>query len=221
MHHHQGLSPMENHLNRHAVSVDCPIPVNCWAWIIVFCLIFTAQTAAGQEKKITNHLGMTFIRVVPGTFLMGSPESEAHRTDNEIQRQVHIQKAFYLQQTEVTLKQWRTVMGKSWFIKREGTAQTPVTRVSFFDAQNFIRKLNLKSTARYRLPSEAEWEYACRAGTTTASRGEKASTSSPPRPGCGGAAAGSSMAGTSEAPTAPMPIPEPDSRPRGSDWSVK
>jgi formylglycine-generating enzyme required for sulfatase activity len=159
---------MKNHLYRHIVSLDCPFPVKWWAWFLVFCLVLTAQTAAGQEKKITNDLGMTFIRVAPGTFFMGSPENEAHRTDNETRHRVHIQKAFYLQQTEVTLEQWRAVMGESWFINREGMPRTPVTRVSFYDAREFIRKLNRKGTARYRLPSEAEWEYACRAGTTTA-----------------------------------------------------
>jgi formylglycine-generating enzyme len=159
---------MENNLNRQAVSFDVMIPVKWWACFFFFCLICAAQAAGGQEKQITNHLGMTFIRVTPGTFLMGSPETEEHRTSNETQRQVHIKKAFYLQQHEVTLEQWRAVMGTSWFIRREGTAQTPVTRVSFFDVQKFIRKLNKNGSARYRLPSEAEWEYACRAGTTTA-----------------------------------------------------
>jgi len=159
---------MKNHLYRHAESLDRPLPFKWWAWLLVFCLVLTAHAAAGQEKMITNHLGMTFIRVSPGTFFMGSPETEAHRTDNETRHRVHIKKAFYLQQTEVTLEQWRAVMGESWFIRREGTPRTPVTRVSFYDARKFIRKLNRKGTARYRLPSEAEWEYACRAGTTTA-----------------------------------------------------
>ena len=159
---------MKNHLYRHAESLDRPLPFKWWAWLLVFCLVLTAHAAAGQEKMITNHLGMTFIRVSPGTFFMGSPETEAHRTDNETRHRVHIKKAFYLQQSEVTLEQWRAVMGESWFIRREGTPRTPVTRVSFYDARKFIRKLNRKGTARYRLPSEAEWEYACRAGTTTA-----------------------------------------------------
>jgi len=135
---------------------------------LFFFLICATQAADCQEKQITNHLGMTFIRVAPGKFLMGSPETEEHRTGNETQHQVHIKKAFYLQQKEVTLEQWRTVMGKSWFIKREGIDKTPVTRVSFHEARKFIRKLNKKGDAQYRLPSEAEWEYACRAGTTTA-----------------------------------------------------
>ncbi len=159
---------MKNKLRGQAVSFDGKIPVKWWAWFLFFCLILTTQAAAGEENRITNHLGMTFIRVAPGTFLMGSPETEEHRTGNETQHQIHIKKSFYLQQNEVTLEQWRAVMGNSWFIKRDGTARTPVTRVSFYDVQKFIKKLNKKGSAQYRLPSEAEWEYACRAGTTTA-----------------------------------------------------
>jgi formylglycine-generating enzyme len=158
---------MENNLNRQSVSFAGKILVKWWAWFLFF-LICATQAAEGQEKQITNHLGMTFIRVAPGTFLMGSPDTEKHRTSNETQHQVRIKNAFYLQQTEVTLEQWRAVMGKSWFIRREGTARTPVTRVSFYDVEKFIRKLNKKGSAQYRLPSEAEWEYACRAGTTAA-----------------------------------------------------
>ncbi|MEE4363366.1 MAG: formylglycine-generating enzyme family protein [Desulfotignum sp.] len=159
---------MGNKLRGQAVSFDGIIPAKWWAWLLFFCLICTTQAAAIEEKQITNQLDMTFIRVEPGTFLMGSPATEEHRTSNETQHQVHIKKSFYLQQKEVTLEQWQAVMGKSWFIRREGSDQTPVTRVSFYDVQKFIRKLNKTGRAQYRLPSEAEWEYACRAGTTTA-----------------------------------------------------
>jgi formylglycine-generating enzyme len=141
----------------------------CWfLWICFICLTIMGATGSAQEKRITNHLGMTFIRVEPGTFWMGSPETEPHRKTNENHHRVQIKAPFYLQETEVTLEQWQAVMGKSWFIRRQGTLQTPVTRVSFYDCEKFIRKLNQSSTARYRLPLEAEWEYACRAGTTTA-----------------------------------------------------
>jgi len=138
------------------------------SWLIGAVLICMASTGLAREKKITNHLGMTFIRVAPGTFEMGSPDTEAHRKSNEAQHRVEISKPFYLQETEVTLEQWRAVMGKAIFLKKKGGPRTPVTRVSFFDCQKFIRKLNQMDTARYRLPSEKEWEYACRAGTTTA-----------------------------------------------------
>ncbi len=159
---------MGNTLRLKLLSLDMLKPVLWCIWILFLCQIWLVQTGHGRENQITNHLGMTFIRVPPGTFQMGSPDSEEHRTTNETQHLVHIRKPFYLQQTEVTLEQWRAVMGKSWFIRRKGSDQTPVTRVSFYDVQKFIRKLNKTDSARYRLPSEAEWEYACRAGTTTA-----------------------------------------------------
>jgi formylglycine-generating enzyme len=140
----------------------------CFLWICIICLAVMASPGIAQEKRITNHLGMTFIRVEPGAFQMGSPETETHRKTNENQHWVEIKTPFYLQETEVTLEQWQAVMGKAWFFRKKGNPETPVTRVSFYDCQKFIRKLNQAGTGRYRLPSEAEWEYACRAGTTTA-----------------------------------------------------
>ncbi len=139
-----------------------------FSWILFAGLICLASTGMTQEKEITNHLGMTFIRVEPGTFQMGSPETEPHRKTNEKLHPAEITDPFYLQETEVTLEQWQAIMGKAFFLKKKGGPQTPVTRVSFYDCQKFIRKLNKTGTARYRLPSEKEWEYACRAGTRTA-----------------------------------------------------
>ncbi len=140
----------------------------CCVFIVVLCLTHMTASGFAQEKKITNHLGMTFIRVEPGTFQMGSPETETDRKTNEKHHPVKITEPFYLQETEVTLEQWQDIMGKAFLLKKKGGPRTPVTRVSFYDCQKFIRKLNQTDTARYRLPSEKEWEYACRAGTTTA-----------------------------------------------------
>ena len=140
----------------------------CCVFIVVLCLTHMAASGFAQGKKITNHLGMTFIRVEPGTFQMGSPDTETHRKTNEKQHLVKITDPFYLQETEVTLEQWEAIMGKALLLKKKGGPQTPVTRVSFYDCQKFIRKLNQTDTGRYRLPLEKEWEYACRAGTTTA-----------------------------------------------------
>lgn len=136
-------------------------------------LLLSTKTVSAQpvqpDKTFTNPLGMTFIRVEPGTFQMGSPETEKGRDRNEKRHTVRIQKAFFLQETEVTLKQWWTLMGKNWFLKRKGPDNQPVTRVSFYDCERFIRKLNEDQTrGRYRFPTEKEWEYACRAGSTTA-----------------------------------------------------
>ncbi len=139
-----------------------------FSWILFAGLICMASSGMAQEKKLTNHLGMSFIRVEPGRFQMGSPDTETHRKSNESRHWVEISEPFYLQETEVTLEQWRAIMGKAFFLKKKGGPRTPVTRVSYYDCQKFIRKLNQMDTGRYRLPLEKEWEYACRAGTTTA-----------------------------------------------------
>ncbi|RLB87058.1 MAG: formylglycine-generating enzyme family protein [Deltaproteobacteria bacterium] len=139
------------------------------AFFLFFCLlIFLPPPGTAQEKTLTTPLGMSFILVEPGTFMMGSPETERFRNADEPPRSVTIEKAFYLQTTEVTLGQWRAVMGKKWIKKRKGTDDMPVTQVSYYDCLKYIGKLNEKGMAVYRLPTDMEWEYACRAGTTTA-----------------------------------------------------
>jgi formylglycine-generating enzyme required for sulfatase activity/DNA-binding beta-propeller fold protein YncE len=115
----------------------------------------------------TNTIGMEFVPIAAGEFDMGSPPDEEGRDSEEGPvHHVNIEKAFYMGRYEVTQKQWREIMGDnpSDF---EGD-DLPVELVSWDDVQEFIKKLNEKEgTNKYRLPSEAEWEYACRAGTTT------------------------------------------------------
>ncbi len=139
---------------------------------LFICFLFISALKGypvqAQGKKITNDLGMSFVYIENGTFNMGSPVGEAYRNSDEIQHPVAISTPFYMQTTEVTLKQWWTVMGKRWFGRRKGTPDMPVTRVSWFDANRFIKKLNEKNQGFYRLPTEAEWEYAARAGSETA-----------------------------------------------------
>ena len=120
------------------------------------------ETAGVGTEPIT---GMKFVIVPGGSFLIGSPSSEEGRRDNENLHLVHVGK-FHLMETELTQAQWQAVMGSnpSYF---KGSDR-PVEQVSWRDVQEFIRKLNNRTGKRFRLPTEAEWEYAARAGTTTA-----------------------------------------------------
>jgi formylglycine-generating enzyme required for sulfatase activity len=118
-------------------------------------------------KNFTNSLGMTFIWIQPGNFMMGSPKEEKERRDDETQHKVTLTKGFYMGVHLVTQEQWQEVMGSSPSLFR-GEKNLPVEQVSWDDCQEFIKKLREKDKKAYRLPTEAEWEYACRAGTTTA-----------------------------------------------------
>jgi sulfatase modifying factor 1 len=131
-------------------------------------LILGSAPGHALEPRIQNDLGMEFVLIQAGTFLMGSPQDEPNRNADEVQHDVSISKPFYIQSTEVTLGQWWAVMGKRMFGARKGPENGPVTSVSWFDTQEFIEKLNRRGEARYRLPTEAEWEFACRAGAMTA-----------------------------------------------------
>ena len=117
-------------------------------------------------EVVTNEFGMKFAWIPAGTFMMGSPESEEGRSPNETSHKVTITKGFYLGIYTVTQEQWEAVMGGNPSTTKG--AKFPVTDVSWKDCWGFIKKLNAKTGYVYRLPSEAEWEYACRAGTATA-----------------------------------------------------
>jgi len=109
--------------------------------------------------------GFYFVAIPPGTLLMGSPEHEPGHSQDEVLHEVTITKGFYLQATPVTQAQWTAIMGTNPSQFRNEGAPRPVENVSWNDCQDFIRKLNHMGPHRYRLPTEAEWEYACRAGT--------------------------------------------------------
>jgi formylglycine-generating enzyme required for sulfatase activity len=139
------------------------------ACIVLFILYsFSPSPAPAFEKVFRNSLGMKFVHIPAGVFLMGSPLNEPHRNGNEVQHQVTISRPFYLQTSEVTLKQWRALMGTSFFAEHRRADTFPVTRVSWYDCMDFIKALNEQEGKLYRLPTEAEWEYACRAGSTAA-----------------------------------------------------
>jgi formylglycine-generating enzyme required for sulfatase activity len=127
-----------------------------------------AATSRDPCDDYTNDYNMKFVTIKPGVFLMGSPSSELGRNENSERRhKVTLTKPYQIQVTEVTQKQWKMVMGKNPSFKKGD--RLPVQRISWNDAQKFIRKLNLMDPdGHYRLPTEAEWEYACRAGTQTA-----------------------------------------------------
>ncbi len=120
-----------------------------------------------KKKKITNSLGMEFVYIKPGTFMMGSPQGERGRNSDEgPQHRVTFTREFYIQTTEVTQVQWKAIMGRN--PSEFKGDDRPVEKVSWNDVQEFIRKLNQREGAdRYRLPTEAEWEYAARAGSTS------------------------------------------------------
>jgi formylglycine-generating enzyme required for sulfatase activity len=124
----------------------------------------TDQTA---DKTVTNSIGMAFVRIPAGSFMMGTADNDPNAEDDEkpIHR-VTISQPFYLGKYEVTQKEWGAVMGNNPS-KFKGQSN-PVEYVSWNNVQTFIKRLNQKEgTNKYRLPTEAEWEYAARAGTTT------------------------------------------------------
>ena len=133
-----------------------------------FLISILPLAAYGSKKIFQNSIGMEFVLVPAGIFIMGSPKDESHRGSSEVQHQVTISNPFYMQTTEVTLSQWWAIMGKRLFGRRKGPENLPVVKVSWFNTRRFIKKLNKFGKGYYRLPTEAEWEYAARAGSTTA-----------------------------------------------------
>jgi len=123
------------------------------------------REASGPKcRRWTNSIGMNFVPVPSGTFTMGSSSSDADSHEKP-SHTVTISRSFFMAMTEVTQVQWSAVMGAN--PSRFHGDDLPVEQVSWTDANEFIRKLNAREeTTRYRLPTEAEWEYACRAGTT-------------------------------------------------------
>ena len=136
-----------------------------------------AERAAGNGSpgggstappSLTNSFGMEFALVPAGEFDMGSTSDEASSWEQPVTR-VRISRAFYMGKHEVTQGQWEAVMGSkpSQQLFAGCGADCPVDSVSWYDVQEFVQKLNEEEgEARYRLPTEAEWEYAARAGTT-------------------------------------------------------
>jgi len=126
--------------------------------------------------RLCNSIGLQLVMLPPGSFLMGSPEAEEGRCENELpQKEVAISRGFYIGIHLVTQRQYERVIGAnpSYFHSgSKGSPDHPVEQVSWTDAQTFCERLSNRDEERaagrlYRLPTEAEWEYACRAGTSS------------------------------------------------------
>jgi formylglycine-generating enzyme required for sulfatase activity len=146
--------------------------------VFATCLSSAGAVVAQSEKEITNSIGMKLVLIPKGTFLMGSPESDKEHQGDEVQHEVMLSNDFFLGVTEVTQAQYQKVMGEnpSYFQSDEIQGESsnhPVEKVSWEDAVDFCKKLSelpeeKKAGRVYRLPTEAEWEYACRAGSKSA-----------------------------------------------------
>ncbi|MDB5250421.1 MAG: hypothetical protein JWQ40_4815 [Segetibacter sp.] len=150
-------------------------------------LILFATSLAAQKNEFTNKVGMQFVLIKPGSFVVGKfqptvgePEPgrktlppgmyekarEMAKKDAKPGFTVKIKKAYYIGKFEVTQQQWKKVMGNNPAVFKNDSSQNhPVENITWNDAQAFIKKLNQTDKKRvYRLPTEFEWEYAARAG---------------------------------------------------------
>lgn len=160
--------------------------VKCY--LVLFSLLSVCAYASGMPEDALDEskvgVAAKFITIKAGTFTMGSPPSEYGRYETEIQHKVTLTKDFQIQATEVTQLQYFLVMGKnpsqfdreifcknSDYIQLSGVklcAHHPVENLSWEDAQKFIRRLNeIQKKYTFSLPSEAQWEYASRAGKSS------------------------------------------------------
>jgi formylglycine-generating enzyme required for sulfatase activity len=142
--------------------------------ILIFVFIVTlnaasvthADVSTADKKEFVNSLNMKFVLIERGDFMMGATTDESAREVDYLKHQVTLTESFYMQNTEVTQGQWKEIMDNnpSDF---SFCGSCPVEMVSWKDVQEFISRLNKKEgSGKYRLPTEAEWEYAARAGST-------------------------------------------------------
>jgi len=146
-----------------------------------------AAPAAGPSSGATGGCPAGYVRIAPGTFTMGSPNSEEGHDDDETQHRVTITRAYCMKATEVTQGEWQAVMGSNPSYFKDCGANCPVEQVSWADAVGYANALSRREglpecysgstfsglgCRGYRLPTEAEWEYAARAGTTAATYGK-------------------------------------------------
>ncbi len=174
---------MSNRIHSVGAGLSLRLPLLVAAGLVMLLMASFGAEPAAPPKEVTNSIGMKLALIPAGKFLMGSPKDEEGRSSNEEQHEVSITKPFYLGVDVVTQAEYEKVMGNnpSWFsakgdgrddVKDMDTGQFPVESVSWDDAVAFCKKLSelpeeKKAGRVYRLPTEAEWEYACRAGTKT------------------------------------------------------
>jgi formylglycine-generating enzyme required for sulfatase activity len=140
----------------------------CWS------LVRRPLQVEGYREELGGGVALTMVKIPAGSFLMGSPEDEPERLDREGPQHEVTLGAFFMAQTPITQAQWRAVA--TWQklghdLKPDPSkfkgVNRPVEQVSWLDALEFCRRLSNRTGQRYGLPSEAQWEYACRAGSTT------------------------------------------------------
>ena len=141
-------------------------------------------------EQLSQEVNLEMVLIPAGSFSMGSPLNEEGRIDDETQHEVTLTHSYYIGKYPITQKQWIAIMGDDpentlvqkteHFRYSQGVnlisnqsgandaINLPVNFISWDDSQEFIKKLNEKTNGGYRLPTEAEWEFACRAGTATA-----------------------------------------------------
>lgn len=159
-------------------------------FFVLLTLVSIPMCFAENPKEVINSIGMKFVLIPKGTFLMGSPPNEDGSKDDERQHKVTISQDYYLGIHEVTQAQFELVMGSnpSFFqgdkvaerhprtgrvLKEPDSSNHPVESLTYEEALRFCKRLSARIDERdagrsYRLPTEAEWEYACRAGSNTA-----------------------------------------------------
>ena len=148
-----------------------PAALTLLTTILCFTALFSraadeTEAEASRVIDLGDSIGLELIWIDPGAFVMGSRDSEKGRGRGETQQHVTVTNGFWIGKHEVTQAQWQQVMGGN--PSRFEGAGNPVESVSWIDCQRFIKQLNSKGIAgEFRLPTEKEWEYACRAGTTT------------------------------------------------------
>ena len=128
---------------------------------------FARDSVARNRTRppFTNSCGITFVWIRHGIFLMGSPPDEKEREANEVQHEIRLSNGCFMGIHPVSQAQWKTVMGTNPSRFQDDTL--PVEQVSWHECHEFCKKMTEMDGKPYRLPTETEWEYACRAGTTT------------------------------------------------------